>query len=314
MSQLELRRPADNRIQIRLHGRLLLEYVTGKFRPYWHPVNLPDGRCVSLAQPHDHVWHSGLYHCPKFIDDVSLWEPELHLYRQEHGGKPALDTDHHGTGRFGSLQTRSVETHKRDDGTIGIESHVDWLDSTGERLGRECQRWAVCHPGEDGSSYMITLSLSLYAEGCDRKLWAGEHGYSGLAWRGPRSMNGGTILNDRGESLGPGLTNAQARWVDYTGALDGAGSLPCSSKPVGAHRHNDPDRFCGLAFFNHPDNAQSSFFTIGHFGFVSAHTGYPHPIRLNKDQPLHLRYGVCVHAWPGSVERIEPCYLKFLQK
>jgi hypothetical protein len=312
--ELQMGHPEDGAVEVTWRGRTLLRYSYGDtYRPYCHPVCLPDGRCVTLAQPHDHVWHSGLYHCPKFVDEYSLWEPELHIARSTGRSPSPLAPDHHGTGAYGWLETIDICQRSDSSTAIGFDAEVRWRGAAGEILGHERQRWTVHAPRDDCRAYLIALDLELTAEGRDRRLWAGQHGYSGFSWRSPRAMDRGMILSDRGEILAPDGQNIPARWVDYTGAADGHGLDPLSGAPVGAVHYEDPNRYIGIALFSHPANQQSSFFALGRFGFLAAHLGHPEPLLLKAGEPLRARYGALVHAWPGDRERIEPFFNQFLR-
>lgn len=294
------------------HGGVpLATHNQGPHRPYWHPLRLPDGRCVSLAHPHDHVWHCGLYHCPKFVDDVSLWEPEFHQHRAASNGQSELAPEHHGHGAFGELQTKDFDVSLVNEQLVRIDLSVVWqrLDQP-ELLGRERQRWALALD-DSADGYCVLLELTLEAQGGDRRIWAGEHGYSGFSWRSPRDMNGGEITTDEGNSLSADLHNGPARWVNYTAALDGLGLRPGTSEPIGALRHDDENRWAGVTMMSHRDNAASSFFTLGHFGFMAAQLGYPEPHLLRENQSLRLIYGLYVHAGRRDANQLAAAYERF---
>src|SRR5689334_15264114 len=56
-------------------GHALWKYVyAGKPKPYFHPVCTPSGHCLTLFEPHDHVWHRGLWFTIKFINGHNFWE------------------------------------------------------------------------------------------------------------------------------------------------------------------------------------------------------------------------------------------------
>lgn len=308
---LTLDSPREGVTTITLGQVTLAEHRQGPHRPYWHPLRLPDGRCVTLAHPHDHVWHSGLYHCPKFVDDVSLWEPEFHQYRAAHDGQPELAPEHHGHGPYGELRTTGAKASLVSNKLARIDLDIDWqrLDQD-ELLGRERQRWAlVMDDLADG--YLVLLELTLEAQGADRHIWAGEHGYSGFSWRSPRDMNGGEMVTDAGNTLSADLHNGPARWVDYTAALDGYGLDPVTQQPIGAVRHDDENRFAGVTMMSHPRNASSGFFTLGHFGFLSAQLGFPKAYDLPAGKPLRELYGLYVHVGRRDPKQLTGAYERF---
>ena len=52
-----------------------LQIDTPEGKPFIHPLNLPDGRCITDIRPKDHPWHLGLWFCWKYINGVNYWEP-----------------------------------------------------------------------------------------------------------------------------------------------------------------------------------------------------------------------------------------------
>src|SRR2546430_969735 len=47
---------------------------SGKPKPFFHPLHTPAGHCLTLFEPHDHVWHRGLWFTIKFINGENFWE------------------------------------------------------------------------------------------------------------------------------------------------------------------------------------------------------------------------------------------------
>ena len=46
----------------------------GKAKPFIHPLCTPAGHCLTLFEPHDHVWHHGLWFTFKFVNGENFWE------------------------------------------------------------------------------------------------------------------------------------------------------------------------------------------------------------------------------------------------
>jgi hypothetical protein len=78
----------DNKKVIQfLHGDILAgQYnYTDDFKPFFHPLNTPTGRTVSLASPHDHKHHKGMMYALR-CEDINFWEE---------GGQPQAGRQHH---------------------------------------------------------------------------------------------------------------------------------------------------------------------------------------------------------------------------
>ena len=57
------------------HDEPLWQYVYGgKPKPFFHPVRTPAGFTLTLFEPHDHIWHRGLWFTIKFINGENFWE------------------------------------------------------------------------------------------------------------------------------------------------------------------------------------------------------------------------------------------------
>ncbi len=46
----------------------------GKPKPYFHPLCTPAGHVLTSFEPHDHVWHRGLWFTIKFVNGENFWE------------------------------------------------------------------------------------------------------------------------------------------------------------------------------------------------------------------------------------------------
>src|SRR5439155_21915742 len=90
----------------------LWRYVYGsKPKPYFHPVCTPAGHCLTLFEPHDHLWHRGLWYTIKFINGENFWE-EREPFGTERTALPP-----------------SIE-HVAD-GRIVLRSELDWVRPDG---------------------------------------------------------------------------------------------------------------------------------------------------------------------------------------
>src|SRR5205823_405006 len=73
-----------------------------------HPVTTPSGFTLTLFEPHDHVWHRGLWFTIKFINGENFWEES--------------PDGNHGT----QVTPVPPSLIAEPDGAIRIEQQLDW--------------------------------------------------------------------------------------------------------------------------------------------------------------------------------------------
>jgi hypothetical protein len=195
-----------------------------------------------------------------------------------------------------------VEAWAADDGCVGFRHDTRWLTPRDDS-GLVDVREIVVHPPEDGS-YLLTWSLSWRAAGRECKLGSGEQDGddSGLSFRCARCMDGGRATNSEGADSAEDAMGRTARWVDYSGRLDG--------KPGAG-----PPDWAGVAIMDHPANPRYPtkwFCTERPFGFVAANPTWGAPLTLAPGQEINLRWAVLVHAQAADPPLIESLYTRFV--
>ncbi|MCL4545457.1 MAG: PmoA family protein [Chloroflexi bacterium] len=269
-------------LAIRHAGHLLAIYHFGAedAKPFFHPVTLGNGNASSLtlASPHDHLHHRGLWFCWKFVNGQNFWEeqPVRHLVR-----------------------TRRLEVELTTAEQVRWTAELDWQLATGETVLREQRVLTVRQPwgGPSRHRYAIDFDLTfrpvlpeihLALLTVQEQSWGG---YAGLGYRPARGMDvKGQLLTSNGPATSADK-GVPARWADYSGGLNG-------SPQVG-----------GIAIFDHPENVRHPppFFVLSPpaFGFLNPSPLFHDGLRLLDGEVLRLRYRALVHAGLGEREDLD---------
>src|SRR5229473_1553746 len=90
----------------------LLRYVySGAPKPYMHPLLGPAGVPLTIYEPHDHLWHRGLWFTIKLLNGENFWE--------EHAP-------------FGTQETEPYpQVAARPDGAVTVTSSLQWRRPNG---------------------------------------------------------------------------------------------------------------------------------------------------------------------------------------
>lgn len=275
-------------LSVRHHGNLLAVYRYGGVpKPFFHPILLGDGSDspLTLASPHDHVHHRGLWFSWKFVNGQNFWEERPVCHR---------------------VATRYLHVDSVTPEAVRWTSDLDWQLDTGETLLDEHRLLVIGAPDVDGDarSYTIDFDLSFRSVLPEVRLtlltvqeqpWGG---YAGLGYRPARGMDARWHLIT---SNGPATTadkGKPARWADYSGGLDGTASTG------------------GVAIFDHPENLRHPppFFVLSPpaFGFLNPSPLFHEGTTLRAGEALRLRYRVLVHSGMGDPERIERQYQEWV--
>src|SRR5688572_2721781 len=122
----------------------LWRYVYGgKPKPYFHPVCTPAGHCLTLFEPHDHVWHRGLWYTIKFINEENFWEEREPFGTQRTALPPSV-------------------AHA-EDGRITLDSRLAWVrPDGGSAVFHEARR--ISYAPLDDLSYALDFETTLTAQ------------------------------------------------------------------------------------------------------------------------------------------------------
>jgi len=279
-----------NHLAIRHGGNLLALYRFGDVpKPFFHPIFLGDGTDspLTLASPHDHLHHRGLWFCWKFVNGQNFWEEKPICHR---------------------VNTRYLHVDSVSQEMVRWTSDLDWQLVTGETLLDEHRILTIGAPEIAGDYRDFTIDFDLTFQSrlpevhlslltVKEQSWGG---YAGLGYRPARGMdakwqlltsNGAATTTDKG---------VPARWADYSGGLDGA------------------PKAGGVALFDHPTNLRypPPFFVINPpaFGFLNPSPLFHEGVTLRDGESLNLRYRALVHAGLGDPERIERRFQQWVSR
>jgi hypothetical protein len=250
----------------------LLRYVyAGAPKPYFHPLLGPGGLPLTLYEPHDHLWHRGLWFTIKFVNGENFWEEQPPFGTQETDPEPRIDA--------------------QPDGSVAVSSNMLWRRPEGEIALLERRQW-IWSATEDGFAIDWSSTLTPTVDTLlDRTPYTTWGGYGGLAFRGTRGLGATRFLTPAGER--ERMRGERAPWCDLSGRLDGG-----------------PDLSAGICFLDPPTNVRHPTPFYGHpapGSFLNAAFLFHDPLHLSKGQMLTLRYRVLVHdgIWDAARAQAE---------
>jgi len=248
------------------------ELVYGsKPKPYIHPLRTPAGHCLSLIEPHDHLWHRGLWFTFKFVNGDNFWE--------ENAG--------HGVQRA----TQVPEISHEGDDQVAVRMNLEWIQpGSGDTVLVE-DRSISYRPGDGVDTFDWETSLLANRDVIlDRTPYTTWGGYGGLSFRGSRSWAVDRyLLPDAATADRP--AGQPGAWCDLSGKLDGGANLSG-----------------GIAILDHPDNIRypTPWYAGGGSGtFINAALLFDEPLSLAQGDELRLRYRVLVHDGIWDRDRVE---------
>jgi hypothetical protein len=260
----------------------LWRYVYGgKPKPYFHPLCTPAGHVLTIFEPHDHLWHRGLWFAIKFINGENFWEE---------------------TPPFGTQRTilPPTITHEAAGG-ITVLSDLDWTRPDGKTVVIKEKRSFTFREISE-SAYAIDFTFTLIPQSdllLDRTVYTTWGGYGGLTFRGNRNWQETRLLfSDGTTSNRP--TPKIADWCDLSGKLDG-----------GVNQSG------GIAIFDHPSNPRHPTPWYGGTGpghYFNAAFLFNEPMTVCAKQPLQFNYSVYVHDGIESAETLGLVYRLYIAK
>jgi hypothetical protein len=257
-----------------------LAYVyAGKPKPYFHPLRTPAGHVLTLFEPHDHLWHRGLWFTIKFINGENFWEENCP----------------HGTQR--TLRPPAIIHHDSD--VIEVVSEQEWLrpDPAQGGVFRERRRFVYRGGGEDAYCLDFETHLAACADLLlDRTVYTTWGGYGGLVFRGSRNWQETRLLFSDGQTRQRPIGET-ATWCDLSGKLDGGAA-----------------QTGGIAILDDPYNPRHPtpwYGSVGPGHYFNAAFLFHEPMRVEKDQTLHFRYRVIVHDGIWDLARLAAEYERY---
>ncbi len=247
----------------------------GKPKPYIHPLCTPAGHCLTLFEPHDHLWHRGLWYTFKFINGENFWEEHAPFGSQRTALPPSID--------------------HADGGRIVLRSRLDWVRPDGQSTVFHEER-RIGYESLDDQAYALDFETTLIAQAdltLDRTPFTHWGGYGGLILRGTRNWQQTRLLFPDG-STRDRPTGIPATWCDLSGKLDGG-----------------LEQTGGVAIFDHPDNPRHPTPWYGATGaghYFNAAVLFHEPMAIAAAETLAFRYRVLVHDQIWDVPRLQAAY------
>jgi hypothetical protein len=262
------------------HEEPLWRYVYGgKPKPFFHPLRIPAGHCLTLFEPHDHVWHRGLWFAIKYINGENFWEERAPFGVQQTALPPSV-------------------THLTD-GTFRLDSELSWLRPEGAGAVFEEKR-RISYRSIEPEAYVLDWHIELTAQAnllLDRTPFTTWGGYGGLTLRGNRNWQETRLLFSDG-SISERPVGIPAQWCDLSGVFDG-----------GEGQNG------GIAIFDHPQNLRSPSPWYGGTGsghYFNAAFLFHEPLEVEAHEMLVFNYRVLVHDGIWSLQRLQTAYNNYV--
>lgn len=258
-------------------------YGGGKPKPFFHPLRTPSGFTLTLFEPHDHVWHRGLWFTIKFINGENFWEEPK-------------------DGNFGTQVTPVPPTLTPEaDGSLRIDQKLEWTRPGETGLVFREDRRITYRPIEEGA-YALDWDVALAAQAdllLDRTPFTTWGGYGGLTVRGNRNWQKTRLLFADG-STSDRPTPVPSDWCDLSGVFDGG-----------------RDATGGVAMFDNPRNIRHPSPWYGGTGaghYFNAAFLFLEPLNVAAGETLHLRYRVLVHDGIWDADRLNQAYAAYVKE
>lgn len=264
-------------IKIRGEEFTVFHNASNQAKPYFWPVRAADGTIVTRPidpKEKDHPHHKGIWLSVDEVNDIKFWAER------------------------GKIVTRDVKSTSGNPAKIQLRN--EWLKSEGVPALME-QTTISIYPNRL-ITYETTISrpTNQLVRFDDTK-----EGFFGIrVAQSMREKEGGTVANSEGQKTTAECWGKPAKWVDYTGNVDG--------------------KTYGVTIMDHPGNFRPSRFHVRDYGLFSVSPfgegAYQNdkdkakPVILDDVTPsLHFRYGLYVHSGPLADAKVPEAYHQFLQ-
>lgn len=252
-------------------------FGAGLERPFLYPIVGPSGRSLTrMGHPHDpesHSHHNSVWISHVDVSGVDFWSDK----------------------RLGVIRHKRIVEYVDEGETSAIVTENEWVAADGVVLLAETRRITVTLL--DGNEWLLVLDLTLNAK--DKAVTLGKTPFGMIGVRMAKTLGvhdgGGRIRSSEGGVNEKEVLWKQARWVDYSGVIaDGV--------------------LEGVTLLDHPDNPNHpSCFHVRNDGWMGASLTFDGPRQIEPNAPLHLRYGLYVHAGMKPPAEIEACWKRFVQ-
>jgi len=252
-------------------------FGSGLERPFLYPIVGPSGRSLTrMGHPHDptsHSHHNSVWITHHDVNGHNFW------------------VDSSGA----RVRHKRIVEYVDKGETSSIVAENEWVTKAGQVLLDETRTTTVTLL--EDKEWLLVIDLKLSAR--DETVTLGKTPFGMIGVRMAKTIGvhdgGGRIRNSEGAVNEKGIFWKRARWVDYSGAIAN-GVLE------------------GVTLFDHPGNPNHpSQFHVRNDGWMGASLTFEGPREVKPDTPLHLRYGLYVHADMKPTAQIEQQWQRFAQ-
>jgi len=180
--------------------------------------------------------------------------------------------------RLGTVRHKRIVKYEDDGEQSYLVAENEWVDKDGKVLLNETRQVSVVLL--EAKEWLLVIDSTLTTK--DKPIVLGKTPFGLLGVRMAKTIGvndgGGRIRNSEGGVNEKEILWKQARWVDYSGAIEDG-------------------KVEGITLFDHPGNPNHpSYFHVRNDGWMGASLTYDEPREIPPDRPLHIRYGLYIHA------------------
>ena len=284
-------------VVVKIDGELFTEYLTeaGESPALW-PVIGPTGGAMTRSYPvgpreegetDDHPHHQSIWFTHDEVNDANFWSDNRNDRRD---------------GSRAHVKHREFDAVESDGSTARIVARNDWMK--GDTKLFEDERTIVCGVRANGDRW-IDFTITIKATEGD--VTFGDTKEGTFAVRVADTMRleakkGGRIVNSEGQT-DDAAWGMPAKWVDYTGPVDG--------------------QTVGVAILSHPESFRpNTRWHVRGYGLFAAnpfgHKDFPKPelakqgaVTIPKGDDLTLRYRVLLHRGGTDKAEMEKAFEEF---
>jgi hypothetical protein len=248
-------------------------------RPFLYPLIGPSGRSLTrMGHPRDpngHSHHNSLWISHHDVGGIGFWND-------------AKTSE-------GRIVHQKVLRYEDADEEALIEVQNAWVDGAGHgKTLLEEKRGMHFRPQPD-RQWLLILDLTFSTPKEPVTLGKTNFGFVGVRMAKTIGVNdgGGLIRNSEGAINEPQVHEKRARWCDYSGRITNSAAE-------------------GITLLDHPQNPNHpTTFHVRNDGWMGAAFNFSEPWTIEPGKPLHLRYGLWVHAGVPTQATIDKQFDEF---
>jgi hypothetical protein len=285
---------------VKIDGKLFTEYWTkAGHSPSMYPVIGPHGKAMTRSYPftaptkdgtHDHPHHQSIWFAHDMVNGVHFWAANANNDKGDGGPNVAHR-------EFAEMKTGD---------TARLVTRNDWMDGK-KRICRDERTILFGHdPVKNGDdARWVDFAITLKAS--DGDITLGDTKEGTFAIRIADSMRveakqGGHIISSEGRENADAW-GMPARWVDYTGPVDG--------ETVGITMMSHPKSFRPIPRWHVRTYGLFAANPIGQSDFRHPEVAPQGPVTIKNGDELFLRYRILFHSGKTNKEQIETAFHDF---